>query len=94
MLFLVFWTLVVAGLPQTVGILQGTVTDPSGAVVVKAAVAITIDDAGQVRSTVTDKFGRYSIGDLPLAPFSLRVTSGLVQELTLGGRENFLCGSR
>src|SRR5262249_10205481 len=54
---------------------QGVVTDPTGAVVTNAPVVVLSSAATVVRSTVTDRFGRYRITDLPHEPFSLRVTA-------------------
>ena len=42
--------------------IQGTVTDPSGAVVTGAAVTITNDATGISKTATTDTGGRYEIG--------------------------------
>jgi len=53
-------------------ILQGQVTDPSGAVVPAARVELTLPD-GSEQSTETDAAGRYRFGSLPSGAFTLRV---------------------
>ena len=50
--------------PGMQGSLHGQVTDPSGAVVIGAAVSVTAPD-GQMQKTVSDKQGNYYIHGLP-----------------------------
>ncbi|HKW77349.1 MAG TPA: TonB-dependent receptor [Terriglobales bacterium] len=59
---------------QTFGSIQGTVTDPSSAVVPGATVEIHNPVSGFSRSVVTDGFGRFSITNVPFNPYHLSVT--------------------
>ena len=66
---LLFLPAILAGLllaqaPRNSGSLHGQVTDPSGAVVIGAAVSVTTPD-GQSQKTVSDKQGNYYIHGLP-----------------------------
>ena len=54
---------------------QGTVQDPSAAVVANATVSITSAETHAVRSTVTDAEGRYSLPNLPVGGYTLDVTA-------------------
>jgi outer membrane receptor protein involved in Fe transport len=56
----------------TTGALSGTVSDPSGAVISNAAVAVTNIGTGQSRNTTTDANGSYVLSLLP--PGNYRVT--------------------
>ena len=51
----------------------GTVSDPSGAAVASAQVKMTETDKQQVRTTVTDSQGRYTLPNLPVGPYRLEV---------------------
>ncbi len=67
------------------GSISGTVTDPSGAVVSKAAVVITNVETNISRTLITDDNGGYSLPNLPISTYSVRVSSaGFSSEL----REN------
>jgi hypothetical protein len=54
------------------GSIQGSITDPSGAVVSGASVTITGIDTGSVKTVTTDSAGFYSVG--PLNPGNYNVT--------------------
>jgi Carboxypeptidase regulatory-like domain len=54
------------------GSIQGTITDPSGAVVPGASVTITDTDTSSTKTVTTDSAGFYSVG--PLIPGSYNVT--------------------
>ncbi|HEX4486283.1 MAG TPA: TonB-dependent receptor, partial [Terriglobales bacterium] len=54
--------------------LQGTVQDPSGAVVPNATVEIHNPVSGFQRSTNTDKAGKFSIPNVPFNPYHLQVS--------------------
>jgi Carboxypeptidase regulatory-like domain/TonB-dependent Receptor Plug Domain len=56
------------------GTVQGVVTDPSGAVISGATVAIHNPVSGYTRSTVTDNAGRFSFPNIPFNPYHLTVT--------------------
>ncbi len=58
--------------PATTGTLRGQVTDPSGAVVANAAVAVLVS-GGQTHSATTNRSGSYEIGNL--APGKYTVTA-------------------
>lgn len=74
---------------QTAGTasVQGTVTDPTGAVVPSAKVSLTNTETGTSRDTVTDKAGLYSMPNVPVGPYTLAVTAsgfgGFTQRGTL-----------
>lgn len=55
--------------------IEGTVTDPSGAVVAKATVTIHNPISGFERSTATDASGNFSIPNVPFNPYHLTVTA-------------------
>src|SRR5712692_8912796 len=52
----------------------GTVTDPTGAAISGAPVRIIEIDRQQVRNTVTDSQGRYTLPNLPVGRYRLEVT--------------------
>jgi Carboxypeptidase regulatory-like domain len=53
----------------------GTVTDPTGAAVPNAPIAITNAETGLVRNTVTNSDGQYVAPDLAIGSYSIRVTA-------------------
>ena len=55
------------------GTILGTVTDPNGAVVPRAKVTVKNTSTGLERSTATDEEGNYSIPELPVGPYEVRV---------------------
>src|SRR5713101_1810514 len=60
---------------QGFGRIVGTVTDPSGSVLVGANVTATEVGTGQSRSTTTNSEGYYALSSLPPAQYSLAVTA-------------------
>ncbi len=65
----------VVGYAQTFrGAINGTVTDPSGAVVAAADVRATALATGVVHSTVTTTDGQFAFQDLPLGAYRVTVT--------------------
>jgi len=54
--------------------LQGTITDPTGAVVGGATVTITSKDQGWARTTTTTDTGLYRFELLPAGFYSLKIT--------------------
>jgi Carboxypeptidase regulatory-like domain/TonB-dependent Receptor Plug Domain len=64
-------------LPQsaTTGALQGTVTDPSGAVITGATVTATNLATGQSRDTTTDSSGSYKLSLLPPGNYSVKFSA-------------------
>ena len=59
---------------QTQGAINGSVTDPSGAVLPGATVTLTNTDEGRVRSTKTSGIGEYSFMDVVAGRYSLTVS--------------------
>ena len=57
------------------GSISGTVTDSSGAVVIKATVTATNADTGIRQTTATDGKGFYSFPNLPIGNYELEVAS-------------------
>ncbi len=57
------------------GSISGTITDSSGAVVVKASVTATNTDTGIHLATATDDKGFYSFPNLPIGHYEMGVTS-------------------
>src|SRR6201987_2103930 len=54
--------------------ITGTVLDPSGAVVVNAAVEVSNPVSGYFRSAVTDAAGKFTIPNVPFNPYHVTVT--------------------
>jgi len=54
--------------------ITGTVLDPSGAVIVNAAVEVRNPVSGYSRSTVTDAAGKFTIPNVPFNPYHVTVT--------------------
>jgi len=68
---------------QTVrGVLTGTVTDPSGAVVAKASVVATETQTGVKSTTVTSSAGTYRFPELPLGIYTVEVTQSGFKKAT------------
>ena len=57
----------------TSGVIAGTVTDPTGALVPGASVTVTGSDTGLVRRVFTDAAGYYRVGALPTGHYEVRV---------------------
>jgi hypothetical protein len=55
------------------GTILGTVTDPNAAVVAGAKVIVKNTDTGLERSTNTDDAGNYTVAELPIGPYEVRV---------------------
>src|SRR5690349_23496360 len=55
------------------GTILGTVSDPNGAVVAGAKVTAKNISTGLERSTTTDDAGNYTISELPVGPYEVRV---------------------
>lgn len=51
----------------------GTVTDPNGAVVPGASITVKNTSTGLERSVMTDEFGNYTVTELPIGPYEVRV---------------------
>ena len=55
------------------GTILGTVTDPNGALVAGAKVTAKNTSTGLERSTTTDEAGNYTVAELPIGPYEVRV---------------------
>ena len=71
----------------TTGVIEGTVTDPSGAVVSGAGVTITSVDTGLARQTTTDSNGFYRVILLPLGTYRVTVDKAGFAKLVMEGVE-------
>ena len=65
------------------GSIQGTITDPSGAVVPGATVAIKGTDTGSLKTVTTDSSGYYSDGPLNPGSYTVTVTRSGFQTLSV-----------
>jgi hypothetical protein len=76
---------------RTTGDIQGTVTDPNGAVVPGASVTITGKDVGYTRTVQTDDSGVYRIVQIPPGNYTMTVaaTSGFAAQT----KENVIIAS-
>ncbi|HZB87504.1 MAG TPA: TonB-dependent receptor [Terracidiphilus sp.] len=57
------------------GVIRGTVTDPSGAVIPNAAVHLTNSVSGLDRTTTTDATGQFQFANIPFNPYEVTVTA-------------------
>jgi hypothetical protein len=74
-----------AAIAQTItGSVRGTITDPSGALVPGAKVAVTNTGTGVTTNTVTDKSGLYNVGFLVLGNYTVSVTAPGFETATVG----------
>src|SRR2546425_533474 len=67
------------------GSIVGTVTDQSNAVVPSATVSITNTGTNQVRETVSDDAGRYSLGNVLPGTYDLKITAKGFKPVTRTG---------
>jgi hypothetical protein len=56
---------------ETTGSINGTVRDPSGAVISGVSVVVRNTDAGSVRQAITDSNGHYSVTTLPIGVYEV-----------------------
>jgi len=86
-LLLLLLTTSVLGLSQAIsvngGSIQGTVTDPSGAVVPGATVTITSTDTGYKVTLTTNASGLYSVGPLNPGSYNIRISDPGFSELSV-----------
>src|SRR6266404_714127 len=68
------------------GGIQGTVTDPNGAVIPGAEVTITSPDTGLTRTIVTDDSGTYSVSELPIGSYRVIVKKSGFQSPPVSAR--------
>src|SRR5437870_9529028 len=82
--FVLMIFLSVAGCAQTFrGAINGTVTDPSGALVAGANVKATNTATGVVLSTVTTSDGQFAFQDIPLGSYKVAVTASGFSPVTV-----------
>ncbi len=60
---------------QSTGSIRGTVSDPSGAAIAKAAVTLTDTNTGINRDTVTNESGIFVFPDLPIGNYKLKISA-------------------
>jgi hypothetical protein len=65
------------------GSIQGSITDPSGAVVPGATVTIKGTDTGSSKTTTTDSAGFYSVGPLNPGPYTVNISRSGFQQLAV-----------
>jgi hypothetical protein len=65
------------------GAINGTVTDPTGAVVAGASVVATETATNIAHSTTATSDGQFSFQDVPIGPYTVTVTSGGFQKTTV-----------
>ena len=73
-LFLFLSHLVFIEAQSTSGSVNGTVTDPSGALIAGASVQISNPVSGYTRTAVTDTKGQFQFFNIPFNPYRLTVT--------------------
>ena len=87
-ILLILFTTTLASAQTFRGTILGTVTDPNGAVVAGAKVTAKNTSTGLERSTTTDEAGNYTIPELPIGPYEVRVeqtgfAAGVVSNVTV-----------
>ena len=79
---------VVASAQTFRGTILGTISDPNGAVVAGATITVKNTSTGIERTTTTDSEGNYTVAELPVGPYEVRVeqpgfTTALVSRVTV-----------
>lgn len=74
-----------ASAQQITGIIRGTVTDPSGAVVENATASARQTETGLTRSVMTDHSGNYVLVELPVGHYQIVVMAKGFQKYLQGG---------
>ena len=79
---------VVASAQTFRGTILGTISDPNGAVVAGAKITVVNISTGLERTTTTDSEGNYTVAELPVGPYEVRVeqpgfTTALVSNVTV-----------
>lgn len=72
---------------QTAGTasVSGTVTDPTGAIVASASITLTNTERGTTRTTTTDQTGLYSLPNVPVGAYNLKVVANGFQTSVRSG---------
>jgi len=73
--FFTLATICLSGQAVSSAQIHGLVTDPTGAAIVAAQVSATQTETGLVRNTVTSSEGTFSLPNLPVGPYKLRISS-------------------
>ncbi|MEO6588979.1 MAG: carboxypeptidase regulatory-like domain-containing protein [Pyrinomonadaceae bacterium] len=74
---IILWTITVSGQSQsTTGLIQGTVYDPSGALVQGASIAVKNQDTGFERTVTSNSDGFFTAPLLPLGKYRVTTTAG------------------
>jgi iron complex outermembrane receptor protein len=63
------------GQQNTLGVLDGTVVDPSGGAVQNAAVTVRNESSGAVSKSITDGQGKFSVASLPPGNYTVEVSA-------------------
>ncbi len=74
-----------AQIATTTATLSGVVTDPSGAVLLKASVTLANPEKGIIRAFATDATGRYSFSQLPPGAYTLTIKAKGFEEYRQSG---------
>src|SRR5438045_4489555 len=80
---LLFCVSVAPAMAQSTASLNGTVTDPSGAAVPNAKVAVTNAATGIASTTQTDSAGAYLFPSLPIGTYRIEVTASGFQSAAI-----------
>jgi hypothetical protein len=83
LLALILCTATISSAQTFRGGIQGTVTDPNGAVVPGADVTITSPDTGLTRTTQTDSEGSYTVSELPIGTYQVTVKKAGFHDVTV-----------
>src|SRR5215467_1347729 len=75
----------ITALAQSSGTIQGTITDPSGAVVGGAKIKVHNEGTGEDRMTQTDSAGAYQVAALPVGTYQVEVQAQGFQGQLLKG---------
>ncbi len=75
LLAFVFAALSISAQSGNAGVVRGTVTDPSGAVIPGATLRLTHSTSGYSRTTTSDTSGEFSFTNVPFDPYEIAVTA-------------------
>ncbi|MGA2166692.1 MAG: carboxypeptidase regulatory-like domain-containing protein [Terracidiphilus sp.] len=81
-LALIFAALTSPAQSGNAGVIRGTVTDPTGAVIPGAAVHLTNPESGLDRSSTTDALGQFTFSNIPFNPYQIAVSANGFGSLT------------
>jgi len=73
---LIFAALSASAQSGNAGVVRGTVTDPTGAVISGATVHLTNATSGLDRTTSTDALGLFNFSNVPFNPYRINVSAG------------------